>query len=371
MKVLLDYFIFDGTTAGGIYRYFYHLIEQSKKMPELEYILGCLFGESVDGKNELGLIPKTFPRSTHTGLNQTTRELTRAVNILYSLSKMSFSKYDILHPTYATLYFPMVTNRIKTPLAFTVYDMIPELFPEYRTKSKTQSRKKRYLCEKADILFAISEQTKTDLINTFGIAPEKVKVTYLAGGFMTNVVQEDLKSRLPSKYILFIGWRKGYKNFERFFRAILPLLQNDLELNLVCTGPGFNEHEKHLFQSHFMESRVWHHFANDDEFYTLYHGAEAFIFPSLYEGFGIPVLEAFSCECPAIVSHSSSLIEVGGEAVEYFDPHSEESIRNSVQRVIYNPDLKTTLKQKGIERLKLFNWQKTAQATYEGYCSIL
>jgi len=369
MKVLLDYFIFDATSIGGVHRYFSNLISQSKGNSQVEYKLGCFFGESSDGIMQLGLKKRPFANSGT--LDQVSRKLSRQVNILYTIGLSMGSKYDIFHPTGYTLGIPAYLKALKKPLAISVYDMVPEIFPDLSNTRRHTSTKKKFLCEKAEIIFAISEHTKNDLIRLFNISPEKITVTHLAGGFESPVLVERLIQKLPSRYILHIGWRQGYKNFNRFFSAIVPILKKDAGLSLVCTGPSFTLEEKGLFKHYGLESRVCHHLATDLELYTLYHLAEAFIFPSLYEGFGIPLLEAFSSGCPVAASNTSSLPEVGGNAAVYFDPKSESDITSSIQSIIYNPDFRSELIQAGFKRAGQFSWNKTMEITIEGYRSIL
>ena len=112
-----------------------------------------------------------------------------------------------------------------------------------------------------------------------------------------------------------------------------------------------------------IEDRVDHYEINDRILAQLYKNAIAFIFPSLYEGFGIPVLEGFKCKCPAVLSNSSSLSEIAGEAAVYFDPEDRDSIEEAVKRVVYDADLRKKMIEKGSERVKDFSWRKTAEQT--------
>jgi len=177
---------------------------------------------------------------------------------------------------------------------------------------------------------------------------------------------------LPKKYILFVGSRSGYKNFNLFVEAITPLLVKDNELKLVCVGGGnFKEIENEKFKRLNIINKIYQYSVNDDILTYLYKKAVAFIFPSLYEGFGIPILEAFSCGCPVIASNTSSLPEVAGDAAVYFDPTDKLSMLNSIQKVIYNDELKKQLINKGIERVKEFTWEKTAEKTKMLYEEIL
>jgi glycosyltransferase involved in cell wall biosynthesis len=104
---------------------------------------------------------------------------------------------------------------------------------------------------------------------------------------------------------------------------------------------------------------------------NLYKNAQAFVFPSLYEGFGLPVLEAFSCGCPAILSNASSLPEIGDDGAIYFNPYDNESITNAIEKVLFDEKFRYNLIQKGFDRLKFFSWDKTAISTKKVYDSLL
>ena len=157
---------------------------------------------------------------------------------------------------------------------------------------------------------------------------------------------------LPEKYLLFVGDRSLYKNFYLFAEAVAPLVKTDPGLRLVCVGGRpFSGQENAFFRYHGLDGKVDYQQVNDTTLAGLYRGAIAFVYPSLYEGFGIPVLEAFSCDCPAILSNTSSLPEVGGDAAAYFDPKDASSIRETVCRVVCDRGLREKMIARGRERL--------------------
>jgi len=131
------------------------------------------------------------------------------------------------------------------------------------------------------------------------------------------------------------------------------------------------ESEKALISSLGIELRVNQHNVSDAELYYAYQNAQAFIFPSLYEGFGIPIIEAFVAQCPVILSKSSCFPEIAGAAAVYFDPTDEDSIMNSIKQAIYDTELQASLKAKGLERGKQFTWEETARQTLDVYKSVL
>jgi glycosyltransferase involved in cell wall biosynthesis len=158
-----------------------------------------------------------------------------------------------------------------------------------------------------------------------------------------------------------------------FLEAVVPVLQDDAGLHVICAGgKGFSASEQAQLEAQRVSGRFVHlPLVSDDQLAALYGKAGAFVFPSLYEGFGIPVLESFACDCPAILSSTSSLPEVGGEAACYFDPADAESLRTAITRVMYDGSFRTELVARGRERLKQFSWEHTAEQTRLCYESIL
>ena len=139
----------------------------------------------------------------------------------------------------------------------------------------------------------------------------------------------------------------------------------------VRVGDAFTPEEQQLFQASRLSNRVHYHPLTDAGLINLYQHARAFVFPSLNEGFGIPVLEAFSAECPVVLSDRSSLPEVGAEAALYFDPEDDDSIADVIERVVTDDALCAELRRKGSERLLHFSCDKTAQQTLEVYQSLV
>jgi glycosyltransferase involved in cell wall biosynthesis len=169
-----------------------------------------------------------------------------------------------------------------------------------------------------------------------------------------------------------VGNRSGYKNFVFFIESIAGILYNHEDLHVVCAGSlPFTNEEKHFLTNLNLLNQVHHIKINDTILKNLYENARAFIFPSLYEGFGLPVLEAFSCGCPVLLSNSSSLPEVGGEGAIYFDPYDSASLTDALENLISDDYLRKQLALKGCERLKLFSWQKTANETKSVYENLI
>ena len=367
MKVLYDHQIFTSQIYGGISRYFFELINNFKNDNEIKYELSLKYSNNYYLKKLNNLSYTSFLE------NYSFRGKYRLLNILNKkVSKEYISKgdYNIFHPTYYDPYFLDYIG--KKPFVLTIYDMIHEIYSEmFSSKDKTSERKKT-LAQKATKIIAISENTKKDIIKFLGIGEDKIEVIYLGNSFNMYKGDETISIMAPEKYILFVGSRRGYKNFESFIEAISPLLNDDVKLNIVCGGGGkFNDMEIEKLKNLKIKDKVFYYSGSDNVLAYLYQKAVAFVFPSLCEGFGMPILESFACGCPAICSRTGSLPEVAGDAAIYFDPTDKLSILNNIHKVIYNDELKKQLINKGAGRVKEFTWEKTAKKTKILYEDIL
>jgi glycosyltransferase involved in cell wall biosynthesis len=249
--------------------------------------------------------------------------------------------------------------------------MIHERYDEIRAIEKKISDHKRLLAQKASKVIAISENTKRDIIRYFDVDEKKIDVVYL-GNSITPISLPQNRISVPNKYMLYVGVRSFYKNFQPFLASVVSSLAQDEELYLLCAGGGdFSGDEISLFRKFGIHQKVIHHPVSDDILGHLYRNARVFVFPSLYEGFGIPVLEAFACGCPAVLSDASSLPEIAMGAALYFNPADENSIRETVEKVLYDETVRKELIAKGYERVKEFSWEKTARETRKIYESLL
>jgi len=248
--------------------------------------------------------------------------------------------------------------------------MIHEMFPEMYASDDPTSNWKKELVDKASRVIAISESTKRDLVRIFGTPEDKISVVHLASS-LTPKADGVSTLALPDRYILFVGERIRYKNFTLFIKSIAPLLIKNSDLFVVCAGGGgFTNTESHLFTELSISSQVVLYTLDDMALTWLYRKATMFVFPSLYEGFGMPVLEAFSCDCPVIVSDTSSFPEVAQEAAMYVDPLNGESIRQAVEEVLNDREVRERLARLGKKQLEQFSWEKTAVQSMAVYRSV-
>jgi glycosyltransferase involved in cell wall biosynthesis len=209
-------------------------------------------------------------------------------------------------------------------------------------------------------IITISENTKNDLINIWNIPEKKIKVIYL-GIEEINLEQFDKKRIYPNPYILFVGQRFSYKNFINYLKAFKILTHTNKDLILVCTGIPFSNSEKRMLYQMGLLDKVIHISASERTMISLYHNAELFVYPSLYEGFGMPLIEAMNCCCPIICSKTSCFPEIAQDAALYFDPYITESMLEITRKVLDNRKIKIKLIENGNKRKKDFSWKKCAE----------
>ena len=378
MRILFDYQIFYQQRVGGVSRYFFELIKAlephvdeaklSLRYSNNNYLAGATFAKGIEPFNEVDawLGSRNFPgKAKLFRLAEKLRILPNIAqaNAELSLKELRSGKYDVFHPTYYNTYH--LDSLKKTPLVVTVYDMTHEVFAVDR---KTPIRKQRLL-SRADHVIAISESTRRDVINLLNYPEDRISTIHLGNSlFPVEIGTDQIEKGLSGqRYILFVGNRGGYKNFRRFASAIAPLLNADPELRLKCCGPRFSAGELEFFSKLGIERQVDYRLANDEQLVQLYSNALVFVFPSLYEGFGIPVLESFACRCPLASSNTSSLPEVAGDAALYFDPENEEEIRDCVKQFVDDGLLRDEFRLRGTRQLSRFSWSETGRATRAVY----
>jgi glycosyltransferase involved in cell wall biosynthesis len=366
MKIQYDHQIFSFQKYGGVSRYFYELIKEFDKTDDIHTSTSLLVSNNhyiFDSK--LTRHWQFFPNFEFRGK----QKLMTPLNKMVSIQKLKKQDFDLFHPTYYDPYFLEYLNN--KPFVLTVHDMIHEKFSEYFDANDNTSINKKLLSEKASKIITVSKHTKNDLVEIFGTDPSKIEVIYHGNSMLPNDTAT-LKMNIPGKYILFVGSRVGYKNFDSFIYAATRLLNNNPDLSIVCAGGGkFNSNEQSLFDKLNIGNKIFQYNLDDDSLAFLYKKADLFVFPSIYEGFGIPLLEAFSCDCPVVCSNSSSLPEIADNAAAYFNPADIDSIFSTMAKVLGNNNLKEELIQNGRKRLKIFSWEKTAHETKKVYESIL
>ncbi|MCU0519132.1 MAG: glycosyltransferase family 4 protein [Anaerolineae bacterium] len=268
-----------------------------------------------------------------------------------------------------------------TPTVMTVHDLIFRQLPEHH-----KPLNRWYLngtmplyCRRASAIIAVSEATRRDLISAYGLPPEKITVIYEAAASHFQPQSEDAQNRarqtygLPERYILYVGTIEPRKNLERLLQAWAPLYQARACPPLVIVGKrgwlsdGFFAA---LQVCPAREGVILTGYVQDVDLPSIYSGATVFVFPSLYEGFGLPPLEAMACGAPVICSDASSLPEVVGDAGMLVDPLDVDALQQALGRLSADAELQQTLRAQGLVRSADFSWQRASQETLSLYDAV-
>ncbi len=370
MKIFFDHKIFVNQNYGGPSRYIVNLVSNLNQIENLKakvfapmHINNYLDQLKVKEKG-LGF---KIPMSTQINkYNKIKRKLMEANDFINKFSIKGFQP-DIYHTTY---YDKSSLSNSKN-MVITVYDLIHELFRDEYGFSKNYLPKDIILKQACHII-CISESTKKDLVNIYNINPKKITVIYLATNFSSYKNHKDFEKVIDGKYFLFVGSRWKYKNFSNLLKAISinSHLQKNYKLVLFGGGPLVKDEINLINELKINKKNIVHLNGNEYFLKSLYKNAEFFIYPSKYEGFGIPILESFSQSCPVLCSNTSSLPEVAGDAVLFFNPNEPEEISSTIDKFISSIENKNILIKKGLKRLNLFSWSKCAQQTFKVYQKI-
>jgi glycosyltransferase involved in cell wall biosynthesis len=357
MRVGFDEQIFLLQKRGGVSRYFVELIREfsSNSSYGIEPILGfkttsneMLFTLS----NELGL-----------GLKLDTRPKPLAIALESSSHSIGNMPVDLIHHTFYSKLFWQ--PRFRGPRVSTQYDMIPELFKEKRFFINPHLSKHFYF-KNVNHIMAVSNSAMSDLRNVWPDVDTPMSVTHLA----THVAPSPMVKRISGS-VLFVGVRQGYKDAETLIRAFAKVPQ-DLRSKLRFVGGGpFTETEKYLFTQLGIEHQVSQENLSDEELTLAYASSHIFVFPSRYEGFGLPVLEALQQSCRSLLARTEIFQEIAADAAEYFSPGDVTDLTLQLTRILsddpdFNPMVHT-----GKNRCQEFSWKITAEKTSEIYQKLL
>jgi glycosyltransferase involved in cell wall biosynthesis len=296
----------------------------------------------------------------------------------HKVSKLLYdNKIDIFHGLSHSL--PYGIERTNIPSVVTMHDLIFLRYPNYYKKIDRYMYRSMYLssCKRATKIIAISQQTKIDLINYFGIEPNKITVIYQScDPRFYNRVSEELKSsvrlkfKLPDKFILCVGTIEQRKNQLAILKAIS---MGDIDATILIAGSPteyIGQLYKFINNSGIKNKVMFLHNATFDDLRVIYQMAEMMVYPSLFEGFGLPVLEAQASGCPVITSNLSSLPEAGGKGALYVDPINISEINQAIVKILSNNKAREELIQKGDVNAKLFNEKNIADSLMKLYTEL-
>lgn len=308
--------------------------------------------------------------------------------IFFNRGNLLGNKIDIVHYPYFEPFFLSLPlfNRYKTVV--TVHDLTPFVFPkEFPSglKGKIKWQIQKFALRNANQIITDSESSKRDIVKFTGISRDKISVVYLAASDIfkpkidTSLLRRiRVKYKLPDKFVLCVGDVTQNKNLPRLIDAV-----EKINVPLVMVGKALvdenadlnNPWNKDLSQ---VRKKIYGNtkitclgFVPNKDLVLLYNITSVFAMPSIYEGFGLPILEAMGCGCPVVTSKEGSIPEIAGEACKYVNAYDTDSIAKGIGEVFNNKNLQQELLKKGLIQSKKFTWQKTAEETMKVYRSVV
>ena len=332
-----------------------------------EYVL---FGSTLRRQKELSDFFRILPQNT---FKQKTyifppSFLNLLFNQLHLVNIENFSgDVDLFHTS------DWVEPKAKAPKVTTIHDLIVYKYPEYLNKKivETQKKKLTWVSQESKAIIADSESTKKDIVEYLGISPSRIHVVYLGidqnfKPVSTHKIQEvTQRFHLVGQYVLCVGTREPRKNLDRVLSAFEMLGKDDISL-VIVGNPGWGQDIKPRANVKMLN------YVSREELVALYSGAACFVYPSLYEGFGLPILEAMACEILVVTSQKGSLGELAKDHAIVVEPESVDAIHEGIKKAL---NMTASKKSDIIKRAKkyaaTFTWEETARKTLEIYKSII
>ncbi len=368
MKIAFDNQAFINQEYGGITRYLCELVVKLNAISDVQCRVVAPFHRNA----YLARLPRAVaglqvklpfvPRTT---------KLIRAASGILSEPLLRKFDPDVIHRTY---YADGPAMHLRAKKVVTVHDMIHEIYPNHFPGEAALSAEKRRAVEAADLVICISRKTQSDLQEHFGTPIEKTMVVY--HGYEVPTLLSANQAAVHSitngqSYVLYVGARSAHKNFDRLLEAFASSKRLRTEQLLVCFGGGELKADEHAkIEALGLLGRVLQIGGADDLLSSLYRQAALFVYPSLYEGFGIPPLEAMAAGCPVVCSRGGSIPEIVGDAAILFDPEDVNNIGQSIEQVLGSPGRQRELRERGLIRCRNFSWTKCAVETRQAYASL-
>jgi len=307
----------------------------------------------------------------------------KLMNILWQrlgwppLDKFFNSELDLTHSPIPLL-LPTKGKKIVT-----VYDLFFMDFPEFvqGEARKNFSQRIENSLHRADGILVISQYVKDQIMDRFSLNEDKIKVVYLGVdpdfSIKPSAAQtESVKNKygLPSKYILFVGAIEPRKNLVKMIEALEFIKKKSVNVPLVIVGKKGMDYQnlvKNIDERNLQSKVLFLDYLPDGDLKILYHLASCLVFPSLCEGFGLPLVEAMASECPLVISQTSALPEIALDAALYFHPEDAEEMASQIMAVLDDEDIRKNLVEKGNQRVLDFTWTHTAENTLNFYRSVM
>mgnify|MGYP001230274047 CR=1 FL=1 len=364
MKIVFDYEIFTKQKYGGISNYFCCLANEiiiKKKQIKIISPLHKNFYLENFNKEHKSAYHFSFPQKIINPIEKFNHYLTNRI-----IKKIN---PDIIHNTY---YFKKQIKTVKAKNVLTFMDLSHELYDLKSKKNIKIAEWKKECAKSSDHIIVPSNTTKLDLMDIHKIDEKKITITHLSSDFKTEYVK-NFSDKKMNNYILFVGGRSGYKNFENFIYAYSESkkLRNEYKI-LIFGGEKKTVCGIDILKKYNIPNKNFTFiYGDEDKLKFLYKNVACLIFPSFYEGFGLPVIEAMRSGCPLILSNAKAFKEVAGNGLDFFDPSEVDDIKEKLETLLFS---ESKLKENilyGLSRANNFSWKKCAQETINAYSKIL
>ena len=352
----------------GVGWYIYNIVKELSKSDKNDYIaefINFMGRHDVKSQIDYDIKIKQNKMITYTMYNFLTKKLNIRHNLIFG------TKSDIYHFFNFT-----IPKNIKGKVIITIYDTVFFSAPETMGDMKAISEYK-YAAERSDLIITISENAKSDIIKHFNVDEKKIQIVTPGIDLQkysynyTDIELENVRKKydLPQNYILYLGTIEPRKNIERIVKAFKNYkkeVKDDLKLVIVGNKGWKYDNIMKLIESMGTDIILTGYIDEEDKI-PIYKLAQIFVFPSLYEGFGMPVLEAMAAGVPVVTSNVSSLPEVAGDAAILVDPLSEDEIFEAYKKILLDKQLQREMIEKGLEQAKKFQWKKSVEVLEKVY----
>jgi len=362
VRIAYDEQAFQLQAFGGVSRYITRVVEELHQGGDDVRVFAPLHrNQYLRGSS----VPKSVFMST-AGFPPKTGRLIKAFNRLITGRQISAWRPDVVHETFYSVRSP---GRRPLPTVVTVHDMIHERFPQMFADGGRGSREKALAVSRADHVICVSEATRRDLCEIVGFPVEKTSVVHHGVDVPKSQASPELPQADCRPYLLYVGLRGGYKNFLGLVEAVArsPRLCSEFDI-VTFGGPPLTLAEREAAVALGLPAGHLRYAGRGEQVLAaLYRDAAAFVYPSLYEGFGMPLLEAMAHDCPVASSWHGPCPEVAGDAAEYFDGADAESMARAIEKIVFSPTRRANLLQLGRDRAASFTWQRCAMETRSAY----
>ena len=350
----------------GIGTYIRNLLRQLARIDrDTEYVLLCR-------EADLGIAAQLGPNFRSVREPSPNYSLREQIHVPWVLRR---ERPDVYHAPHYVL-----PPAVRCRSVVTIHDCIHLMFPQYLPNRAAYAYARTSMwaaARRSDRILTVSEASKRDILSLFNVKPEKIVVVYNAidEHFSTTPSEEHVarvreRYQLDHKFVLYVGNIKPHKNLVRLIEAFSELRRTHDDLKLLIIGDEISKLPalRRAVHRHKLHKYVrFLGYLKDDTLTVLYRLASVFVFPSLYEGFGLPPLEAMASGTPVVTSNVSSLPEVTGDAAVLVDPYDVDSIGNGMRRILDDPQLAEALRIKGLKRAREFSWERSVEKTQRVY----